>query len=83
MGRSATGGGRSVRVEGRKSKFETVLYDELAEGRAKLAKTLEQGTFSQVRPLVLLLKVVRIVKAAACYGNRGRLVLLRKKSTNY
>ena len=37
-------------VEGRDKKFETLLVDELAEGWAKLAETLEQGKFSQASP---------------------------------
>ena len=41
----------NVRVEGRDKKFETLLFDELAEGQAKLAETLEQETFSQASPV--------------------------------
>jgi hypothetical protein len=40
----------SVREEGRDKKFETLLFDELAEGRGKLAETLVQGKFSQSWP---------------------------------
>ena len=42
---------------GRDKKLETMLFDKLAKGRANLAETLKQGTFSYASPALPSAKI--------------------------
>jgi hypothetical protein len=69
----------NVRVEGRDKKFETLLVDKLAEGRSKLAETLEQRRFSQVSPARPPAKGSRIVKGPRVITSMEKKELLNEQ----